>query len=89
MVQHSSHFAQRRDAVPAVDICGLRKFSLRGIDLTIGPDERVAVIGKTGEGKSVLLRCLLGLLRPDGGQLSLLGRPVRRRTIATPGLGWG
>lgn len=87
MVQHSSHFTEQAEVVPAVDVCGLRKFSLRGVDLTIGPRERVAVIGKTGEGKSVLLRCLLGLLRPDGGRLSLLGRPVRRRTIATFGLG--
>jgi phospholipid/cholesterol/gamma-HCH transport system ATP-binding protein len=87
MVQHSNDSSRTAGAAPAVEIHDLRKFSLRGVNLTIGPRERVAVIGKTGEGKSVLLRCLLGLLRAEAGELRLLDKEVRRRTIATPGLG--
>jgi len=87
MVQHPDRYAQTAAASPAVDIRGLCKHSLSGVDLTIARRERVAVIGKTGEGKSVLLRCVLGLLSPDSGRIHLLGKLVDRRSIATPGVG--
>lgn len=85
MVQHPDRSAQTAAAPPAVDIRGLRKHSLSGVDLTIARRERVAVIGKTGEGKTVLLRCVLGLLSPDSGRIHLLGKRVNRRSIATRG----
>jgi ABC-type Mn2+/Zn2+ transport system ATPase subunit len=45
-----------------------------GIDLTIRPGTSVALVGTNGSGKSTLLRTLVGLLRPVGGSLSILGR---------------
>lgn len=87
MVQHPGLSAQAAAAVPAIDIRGLRKHSLARVDLTVGPRERVAVIGRTGEGKTVLLRCVLGLLSPEAGHVRLLGKPVTRRSIATAGVG--
>lgn len=47
-----------------------------GIDLTIGRGELVAVIGGSGTGKSVLLREIVGLHRPDAGTVRLLGTDV-------------
>ncbi len=44
--------------------------------LTITQGERVAVIGHNGAGKSTLLRCLAGFIRPDQGQLTVLGRSL-------------
>ena len=41
---------------------------LDGLDLEIGTGESVVVIGCSGVGKSVMLKCLLGLLRPRRGQ---------------------
>ena len=38
---------------------------LRGVDLSVGTGESVVVIGGSGSGKSVLIKCILGLLRPD------------------------
>jgi len=50
--------------------------ALRGLDLTLGEGESVAVIGPSGSGKSTLLH-LLGLLDlPTGGTLKFLGRDV-------------
>jgi phospholipid/cholesterol/gamma-HCH transport system ATP-binding protein len=46
---------------------------LRGIDLDIGRAESVVIIGGSGTGKSVTLKCILGLIRPDQGSILLDG----------------
>jgi phospholipid/cholesterol/gamma-HCH transport system ATP-binding protein len=46
---------------------------LEGVDLTVARGESLVVIGGSGTGKSVLLRCLLGLERPDRGQVQIAG----------------
>jgi putative ABC transport system ATP-binding protein len=48
--------------------------ALRGASLTVGPRERVAVRGRSGSGKSTLLLCLAGVLLPDAGGVTYLGR---------------
>ena len=50
-----------------------RKKVLQGIDLTIGKGESVVVIGGSGTGKSVLLKCILGLIHPDRGSILIDG----------------
>lgn len=49
---------------------------LRGIDLDIAPGESVVVIGGSGTGKSVLLKCILGLITPDAGTIEVDGQDV-------------
>ncbi len=49
---------------------------LAGLDLDIGRGESVVVIGGSGTGKSVMLKCVLGLLRPDQGDIAVDGEPV-------------
>ena len=46
---------------------------LRGIDIEVAPEESLAIIGTSGCGKSVTLKCLLGLLRADGGSIRVDG----------------
>ena len=46
---------------------------LRGIDLEVAPEESLAIIGTSGCGKSVTLKCLLGLLQADGGSIRVDG----------------
>ncbi|GAB4386882.1 ABC transporter ATP-binding protein [Albidovulum sp.] len=50
---------------------------LQGIDLTVPSGESMVIIGGSGTGKSVLLKCILGLVRPDGGRILLDGADVR------------
>ena len=46
---------------------------LLGIDLSVAPRESVVVIGGSGTGKSVLLKCILGLMQPDAGSIHVDG----------------
>jgi phospholipid/cholesterol/gamma-HCH transport system ATP-binding protein len=46
---------------------------LQGVNLTIGAGESVVVIGGSGTGKSVLLKCVLGLIQPDRGSIKIDG----------------
>src|SRR5208282_5513973 len=63
---------------------------LTGVSFVLGAGETLILLGETGSGKSVLLKLLLGLLKPDGGQVLIEGRdlvplseaslqPLRRR----------
>jgi zinc transport system ATP-binding protein len=48
---------------------------LESVDLTVGPDDFLGLIGPNGGGKTTLLRILLGLLHPQRGSVRVLGRP--------------
>jgi phospholipid/cholesterol/gamma-HCH transport system ATP-binding protein len=49
---------------------------LRGVDLEVGRGESMVIIGGSGTGKSVVLKCILGLIRPDAGRIEVDGRDV-------------
>ena len=51
---------------------------LRGLDLRIASGETFTILGGSGSGKSVCLKHMIGLLRCDAGQVSVLGRDVSR-----------
>ncbi len=64
---------------PHIELKGLRKSFgaktvLDGIDLKVRRRSSLVVIGGSGSGKSVMLKCIIGLLDPDGGQVLLDGR---------------
>ncbi len=66
---------------PKIQVKGLHKAFggnrvLRGLDLDIAEGESVVVIGGSGTGKSVLLKCILGLLEPDAGSIKVDGEEV-------------
>jgi len=52
------------------------KVVLDGIDLSVARGESVVVIGGSGTGKSVMLKCILGLLRPESGSIQVDGEEV-------------
>lgn len=68
-------------SAPMIETRGLtRSFGakrvLAGVDLAVAPGESLCVIGQSGTGKSVLLKCVLGLVPPDGGQVLWQGQPL-------------
>lgn len=67
----------------AISIKGLYKsfgdlHVLKGIDLDVHKGENVVVLGKSGTGKSVLIKILVGLLKPDAGIVEVLGKEVNK-----------
>jgi phospholipid/cholesterol/gamma-HCH transport system ATP-binding protein len=65
-------------AVPKIAVRGLRKSFgakqvLVGVDIDVMPRESVVIIGGSGTGKSVLIKCILGLLVPDAGSIRIDG----------------
>jgi phospholipid/cholesterol/gamma-HCH transport system ATP-binding protein len=64
-----------------VSIKGLRKSFganqvLKGVDLEVSPGETVVILGKSGTGKSVLLRHVIGLEKPDAGRIVIGGEDI-------------
>ena len=63
-------------ASPKISLRGVTKSFgpkkvLQGIDLDVAKGESMVVIGGSGTGKSVLLKCILGLMRPDAGSIKI------------------
>ena len=82
---------------PKIKIRGLSKAFgdkqvLDGIDLDVMPGTSTVVIGGSGSGKSVLLKCILGLIEPDSGSIQvdgqdILGLPRQARERVNAGIG--
>ncbi|MEO0330644.1 MAG: ABC transporter ATP-binding protein [Bacteroidota bacterium] len=49
---------------------------LRDFNFTLQAEENLAVLGKSGSGKSVLIKCIVGLIPPDAGEIQVLGKNV-------------
>lgn len=68
-------------AAPIIEIRGLKKAFgsntvLNGFDLTVEQGENVVVLGRSGCGKSVLIKCIVGLLPYDDGSIRVFGKEV-------------
>jgi phospholipid/cholesterol/gamma-HCH transport system ATP-binding protein len=49
---------------------------LKDFNLVLGKGESVVVLGKSGSGKSVLIKCIVGLLKPDSGTIEVFGSEI-------------
>jgi phospholipid/cholesterol/gamma-HCH transport system ATP-binding protein len=49
---------------------------LSGVNLDLKERENLVILGKSGSGKSVLIKCMVGLLKPDSGEINVLGYDV-------------
>ena len=73
--------SQQPPNTPKIRVRGLHKAFgthkvLAGLDLDVAEQESVVVIGGSGTGKSVLLKCILGILEPDAGTIEVDGENV-------------
>ncbi|MGC9953592.1 MAG: ATP-binding cassette domain-containing protein [Rhizomicrobium sp.] len=73
----------RTSSTAKVELRGVKKrfgpkIVLDGVDLTIQPGQSLVVIGGSGTGKSVMIKCVLGILKPDAGEIYVDGKDVTR-----------
>ena len=73
--------AEERGRAAAVEVQKLQKSFgsqtvLHGISLTVQRGQTLAVLGRSGTGKSVLLRIIVGLVKPDSGSVRILGEDI-------------
>lgn len=68
---------------PIITIKGLRKsfgdhHVLNGVDMYVYKGENLVILGKSGSGKSVLIKCLVGLEKPDEGEINIFGQDISK-----------
>lgn len=68
---------------PVIEIEHLKKafgsnVVLRDFNLTIYAGQNMVVMGKSGIGKTILIKCIIGLIKPDGGTLRVLGQDISK-----------
>lgn len=68
-------------STPKIELNGVKKsfdskHVLKGFDLSVGKGESVVIIGGSGTGKSVTLKCILGLIEPEEGTIKVDGQDV-------------
>jgi phospholipid/cholesterol/gamma-HCH transport system ATP-binding protein len=86
MLTHERHMAENTLIKKTSDnivasVRGLKKaFSdrvvLDGVDLDLYQSENLVILGRSGTGKSVLIKCMVGLILPDSGVINILGQDV-------------
>jgi len=67
--------------IPVIEIKNLNKsfgdnHVLRNFNIDLYKGENLAVVGKSGSGKSVLIKCIIGLMKPDSGTIYMFGKNI-------------
>jgi phospholipid/cholesterol/gamma-HCH transport system ATP-binding protein len=62
--------------ITGLDIAFGTNVVLKNFNLALAAGESLAVLGRSGSGKSVLIKCIIGLLQPDAGTVEVLGKNV-------------
>ncbi len=80
--ESTNHIGENSAAKPVIQITGLQKsfgktnHVLKDVNLSINKGENLVVLGKSGSGKSVLIKCLVGLIRPDKGEVHVFDTDI-------------
>ena len=84
MITESSQVAKYEETIPVTQVLSIhhlyKSFETNKVlidfNLELEKGESVVVLGKSGSGKSVLIKCIIGLLKPDSGLIVMFGRNV-------------
>lgn len=85
MLPETTHIIEkprRAETKAVISVRGLHKTFgksnpvLKGVDLSVQKGENLVVLGKSGSGKSVAIKCMVALIKPDKGEISLFGTDI-------------
>ena len=82
MVAQQTLDGRTEDKNPVIEINNLHKtfgadnHVLKGINLTLNKGEDLVVLGKSGTGKSITIKCIVGLIKGDEGEIKVLGQDI-------------
>jgi phospholipid/cholesterol/gamma-HCH transport system ATP-binding protein len=73
---------QEPNITPIIEIKDLRKsygdnHVLNGFNMVLNEGENLVIMGKSGSGKSVMIKCLVGLEQPDSGTIEVMGEKIK------------
>lgn len=85
MSRSADHSTQVNKANRVAEVRNLNKSFgdrtvLRNVNLELYENENLVILGKSGAGKSVLIKCMIGLIKPDSGYINILGYEVDKLT---------
>ena len=83
LISHSESFKFQDDRKLMLEIIDLRKsfgenHVLNGFNLKLYEGENLVIMGKSGSGKSVMIKCLVGLLPADSGSIKIMGKDITK-----------
>lgn len=77
-IPEGSSIRERKKVIEVRNLC--KSFGdnhvLVNLDLDLYENENIVVLGKSGSGKSVLIKCIVGLMKPDSGNITIFGEDV-------------
>ncbi|MEN2488581.1 ATP-binding cassette domain-containing protein [Flavobacterium sp. B11] len=79
---HKEPKTKEKDLTPIIEIKDLHKTFgkdnavLKGVNLTLNKGEDLVVLGRSGSGKSVTIKCIVGLIEPDKGEIKVFNENV-------------
>jgi len=79
--QLNNALLNKKSNEPVIEISNLKKSFgqqevLKNVSIKLFNEENLVVLGKSGSGKSVLIKCIVGLLKPDGGTINVFNKNV-------------
>ncbi|SHG40580.1 phospholipid/cholesterol/gamma-HCH transport system ATP-binding protein [Flavobacterium segetis] len=82
IMQHQNNDAEKSD-VPVIVIKDLHKAFgknkvLKGVNLTVKKGENLVILGKSGSGKSITIKCIVGLIEVDEGEINVFGTDITK-----------
>jgi phospholipid/cholesterol/gamma-HCH transport system ATP-binding protein len=71
----------KKELKPVIEVKNINKsfgenHVLRDFSMDVNPGENLVILGKSGSGKSVLIKCIIDLIRPDSGQIIVLNHDI-------------
>lgn len=83
LTENIAKYTKEQTDEPIIEVAHLKKafgdnIVFRDFNISVSPGESVVVMGKSGIGKTVLIKCIIGLIKPDAGLIKVFGYEIAK-----------